>query len=150
MRESMQEVREAIKELNTWRTRPRHCKDLLASGDSGRGVRQVYPYPGRPYDAAAVFCDHTVDGGGWTVFQRRTNATTREDFYRTWVEYQLGFGNLEGEFWLGLDLLHTLTSWSLQELRVDLADFDGQQRFAKYGAFSVGPASSNYRLSIDR
>lgn len=150
LRVTMQEVRGAIEELKMWQARPRNCKDLLAAGDSGRGVRQVYPYPGRPQDTATVVCDHTVDGGGWTVFQFRTNATTREDFVRTWVEYQLGFGNIDGEFWLGLDLLHILTSSSLQELRIDLVDYEGEKRWAKYGFFSLGPSQDNYRLSVGR
>jgi len=34
------------------------------------------------------------------VFQRRMNGT--EDFYRNWQNYRDGFGNLDGEFWLGI------------------------------------------------
>ena len=146
-RELLQEVREVVSQHEN---RPRHCKDLLDAGDSGKGLRHVYPYPGQPHRRVAVYCDHTIDGGGWTVFQRRSNYTVREDFYRTWTEYKLGFGHLEGEFWLGLDLLHELTSWALQELRIDLADYDGGQRFAKYGFFYVGPSDTKYRLSVGR
>ncbi|KAG0710847.1 Fibrinogen C domain-containing protein 1 [Chionoecetes opilio] len=150
----IQEAKEVLKEVsvmvNKFESRPRHCKDLLDSGDTGSGLRLVYPYPGQPHHHVTVFCDHTVDGGGWTVFQRRTNDSIRQDFNRTWIEYQLGFGNIETEFWMGLDLLHVLTSTTLHELRIDLADYEGGERWAMYGFFNVGSDETKYRLSIGR
>lgn len=152
----LQEVRATVEDLRRdlqskmGQSRPRHCRDLLDSGDTGAGKRQVFPFVKHPDASITVYCDHTVDGGGWTVFQRRRNLTHREDFYRTWVEYRLGFGHMEGEFWLGLDSLHQLTSTILQELRVDLKDFEGEHRWAKYGRFYVGPLETQYRLSVGR
>ena len=37
---------------------------------------------------------------GLQVFQRRENGTV--DFNRRWNLYQFGFGQVEGEFWLGM------------------------------------------------
>ena len=66
------------------------------------------------------------------------------------MEYKLGFGDLKGEFWLGLDLLHILTSTALQRLRINLADFEGHERLAKYDFFNVGPSESKYLMKVGR
>lgn len=130
--------------------RPRNCQELLKMGDSSRGVRQVYPFLERPYEEVDVYCDQVTDEGGWLVFQRRLNLPHREDFYRNWTDYEAGFGDITGEFWLGLNLLYTLVSHSPQQMRVELSDWEGERRWAKYGVFKVGPPEDNYRLTVDR
>ena len=86
-----------------------------------------------------------ADGGGWTVFQRRINGT--QDFYLNWADYVRGFGDVSGEFWLGLHKIHRLTASSTR-LRVDLADFDGNVRYAKYNTFRVGDSDSKFNLTV--
>ena len=88
-----------------------------------------------------------MKNGGWTVFQRRRDGS--EDFYRNWADYVAGFGNLKREFWLGLNHIHCLTSAAPRTvLRVDLADFQGNYKYAQYSFFSVGNSGTNYRLNI--
>ena len=88
-----------------------------------------------------------MKNGGWTVFQRRRDGS--ENFYRNWADYVAGFGNLKREFWLGLDHIHCLTSAAPRtELRVDLADFFGNYKYAHYGFFNVNGPSTNYILDV--
>jgi ficolin len=93
-----------------------------------------------------VYCDMETDGGGWVVFQRRMNGAV--DFYRPWANYLKGFGDLNGEFWLGLHSIHRLTLAANTTLRVDLADFEGEQRHANYSTFRVLDSSRKYTLII--
>ena len=87
-----------------------------------------------------------TDGGGWTVFQRRQDGSV--DFYRNWTDYENGFGNLTGEFWLGLSKIHRLTKEGSNTLRVDLGDFEGNTRYASYSTFRIADSNDEYRLSI--
>ena len=87
-----------------------------------------------------------TDGGGWTVFQRRQDGSV--DFYKYWTDYENGFGNLTGEFWLGLGKINRLTKEQSNTLRVDLEDFDGNTSYAQYTTFSVGNSTTEYNLTV--
>ena len=80
------------------------------------------------------------------VFQRRIDGSV--DFHRTWATYEKGFGVLSGEFWLGNENIHSLTSSSSNVLRIDMEAFDGETRFAAYTGFSIEDASKNYALRL--
>ena len=118
------------------------CKDALTQGQTTSGVYTIKPDNQSAFQA---YCDMDTDVGGWTVFQRREDGSV--DFYRNWTDYQQGFGNPSGEFWLGLDKIHRLTPTATQ-LRVDLQDFEGNSRYAQYSSFNVGDTASNYTLSV--
>ena len=93
-----------------------------------------------------VFCDQKTAGGGWTVFQKRKNGSV--DFFRTRDDYKRGFGNLKGEFWLGLDKIHRLTVSSRNKLRVDLVEPRDITAFAEYSSFAVAKEAAIYQLSL--
>ena len=88
-----------------------------------------------------------TDGGGWTVFQRRMDGSI--DFYLNWADYVHGFGNISGEYWLGLDNIHRLANGSVStQLRVDMRDKNGNNAYASYSTFYIGSSTTNYRLHI--
>ena len=97
--------------------------------------------------AFRVRCDMTsTPGRGWTIFQRRIDGS--EDFYRNWTDYKNGFGNLNGEFWLGLDKIHRLTQSGQNVLRVDLESFENERRHAIFKKFLVGNEAEDYILNV--
>ncbi|XP_033645327.1 ficolin-2-like [Asterias rubens] len=124
--------------------KPKDCAEILAEGVTESGVYTIKPLDsGEPF---MVYCDMETDGGGWTVFQRRQDGSVK--FYRLFVKYSRGFGNLEGEFWLGNDNLHRLTDQGEYELRVDLSDFENESSYAYYDSFSIADESDKYRLNL--
>ncbi|XP_025102813.1 uncharacterized protein LOC112569286 isoform X1 [Pomacea canaliculata] len=92
-----------------------------------------------------VSCDMN-NGGGWLVFQRRRDGSV--DFYRNWTDYEQGFGDITGEFWLGLYKIYKLTQGRAHRLRVDLTEVNGERHYAEYSAFSVGGPDTKYRLQV--
>ncbi|CAC5424785.1 Fibrinogen-like protein 1,Fibrinogen-like protein A,Tenascin,Ryncolin-2,Ryncolin-4,Techylectin-5B,Angiopoietin-related protein 2,Tenascin-N,Ficolin-2,Ryncolin-1,Tenascin-R,Ryncolin-3,Ficolin-1,Fibroleukin,Fibrinogen C domain-containing protein 1 [Mytilus coruscus] len=122
--------------------KPKDCSDLDPKHDYS-GVYRIYPLAGR---GIKVYCDMTTDGGRWTVLIRRIDGS--QNFNKKWIEYKNGFGDLNREFWLGNTYLHILTSIIKTEMRVDMENFKGEKRYAKYSTFKVGDAGSKYKLSI--
>ena len=123
-------------------TAKKNCAELYKSGEKISGVYTIDPDGSGAFD---VFCDQKTAGGGWTVFQKRLDGTV--DFYRGWTDYKHGFGNLNGEFWLGLDKIHRLTK-TKNKLRVDLEDTTGKTVYAEYDMFAVTSERTKYQLSL--
>lgn len=58
-------------------------------------------------DAPVAFyaqCDLSTESKKWTVILKRDDGVM--SFYRNWMEFKNGFGNVYAEFWIGLDRLH--------------------------------------------
>ncbi|KAM8718110.1 hypothetical protein ACLKA7_004767 [Drosophila subpalustris] len=91
-----------------------------------------------------VACDAETRGGGWTIILRRMDGSV--NFYRNWTEYKNGFGNLDGEYFLGLDKIHAMTAERSQELLVLLENFDGEERYETYDEFAIGNEDQQYEL----
>ncbi|XP_041664190.1 tenascin isoform X3 [Cheilinus undulatus] len=121
---------------------PTDCTQELLNGITTSGEVEIFP-TGKLGPSLMVYCDMETDGGGWMVFQRRKDGSV--DFFRGWKDYAKGFGDLSGEFWLGLENLHNLTTMTKMILRVDLRD-QGESVFAKYTTFEV--AKRNFKLSV--
>lgn len=85
-------------------------------------------------------CNVAIDGGDWLVIQSHQN----EDFNRTWLEYQSGFGDpTKGEYFIGLEKLY---QFGPQELYVQLMDSNGKMVFEKCDNFVIGNESQQYEI----
>ncbi|CAH3173853.1 unnamed protein product [Porites lobata] len=120
----------------------KNCAELYKAGKRTSGVYKMDPDGAGVFD---VYCDQKTAGGGWTVFQKRLDGSV--NFYRGWNDYKKGFGNLNGEFWLGLDKIHRLAK-TKSKLRVDLEDFNRNTAYAEYSYFAITDERSKYKLSL--
>lgn len=83
---------------------------------------------------------------GWTVIMNRSSNAL--SFERGWLDYKEGFGNLAGDFFIGLDKLHAMTSYQLHELRIELENFRGDIAYAGYDAFAISGEREMYALLL--
>ena len=121
----------------------KNCAEVYKFGKQISGVYKIDPDGLGEFE---VFCDQKSAGGGWTVFQKRQDGSV--DFFRDWADYKWGFGNLNGEFWLGLDKINRLTVSSRNKLSVDLEDLHGKTVYAEYSSFAVTSERAKYQMSL--
>ncbi|XP_053690696.1 fibrinogen C domain-containing protein 1-like [Sabethes cyaneus] len=123
------------------RNLPQTCAEI---SDLESGLYRIQPQAGFS-DAFEVYCEQQYERGGWTVIQNRYDGSV--NFFRGWKEYEDGFGDLRGEFWLGLRKIHELTYVKRHELHVVLEDFNGTIVTAQYDRFIVEGSEMKYNLN---
>ena len=98
-----------------------------------------------------VYCDMCLaDGEGWIVIQRR-NSGEMAFQEKSWEDYKRGFGHYLGEYWMGLQKIHEITTSGNYELYVGFQRgglLSENDYWAVYTHFSVGGETSNYKLTI--
>ncbi|XP_065358889.1 ficolin-2-like [Calliphora vicina] len=104
----------------------------------------IEKYSDKPFYAA---CDLETLNSGWTIIQKRQDGS--ENFFRNWTDYVKGFGKMDGEFFIGLEKLHALTTFGPpQELYIIMDDYEGTRKYARYEEFKVGAESEEFKLNV--
>ncbi|XP_011196814.2 ryncolin-1-like [Zeugodacus cucurbitae] len=129
---------------------PSNCVEAVrfAGSNAKSDIYQIrLPLKGWEDRPFYVYCllDHK-GGDPWLLIQRRQDENI--DFYRNWNDYKTGFGNMEKSFWIGLDKLHALTQVQLNELQIELRDFNDTVKYANYETFAMGDGTEKYALNI--
>ncbi|XP_040026716.1 angiopoietin-related protein 4 [Gasterosteus aculeatus] len=119
------------------------CHELFLRGESTSGVYTIQPINA---EAFKVFCEMTADGG-WTVIQNRQDGSV--DFDQLWTAYKTGFGSLNGEFWLGLEKIHSIAKDGGHILDIVLADWSGDMASVRL-PFHLGGEETKYSLKIQK
>ena len=128
-------------------TYPGDCSEYLNRSFNISGIYTVTLTSNNVTVNTEAYCDMETDGGGWTVFQRRLSDVI--SFERDWDAYKHGFGPLEGDLWWGNEhVALSVNDGRTYELRVDLFDWSGEHRYAKYANFNVAGEGDKYRLTL--
>uniref|UniRef100_A0A4W6D5E9 Fibrinogen C-terminal domain-containing protein n=1 Tax=Lates calcarifer TaxID=8187 RepID=A0A4W6D5E9_LATCA len=121
----------------------RDCQDLFVRGQRASGVYTIQPENSQPF---SVLCEMTSEGG-WTVIQKRQDGSQK--FNQPWESYKRGFGSLNGEFWLGLENIHSLSRQGQYVLQVELSDQAGEQQAARY-RFQLDGEEKKFALHLEQ
>ncbi|XP_028832543.1 angiopoietin-related protein 1-like [Denticeps clupeoides] len=122
----------------------RDCFQAMQAGHTTSGMFLLKPDGGeRPLQA---WCEHELDNGGWTVIHRRKDGSV--NFFRNWESYTKGFGNIDGEHWLGLENIYHLGHQGDYRLMVEMEDWTEKKVYAEYSSFHLEPESQSYRLRL--
>ncbi|XP_030629810.1 angiopoietin-related protein 2b [Chanos chanos] len=122
------------------------CLQALEDGHTNSGMYLVKPENANRL--MQVWCDQRQDPGGWTVIQRRMDGSV--NFFRNWETYKQGFGNIDGEYWLGLENIYWLTNQGNYKLLVTMEDWSGRKVFAEYASFRLESEAEFYKLRVGR
>ncbi|KAJ3645605.1 hypothetical protein Zmor_023247 [Zophobas morio] len=132
--------------LSTTDDYPKSCKEIMQLGQNASTF--YYIQPKNAPEPFVVLCNMHSSGGGWTTILNRVDGS--QDFFMDWDSYKLGFGNIAGEFWLGLEKLHYMAGYELTELLFEFVDWNDVQADAYYGYFGIGGEEEGYILKLLR
>ncbi|XP_053325839.1 angiopoietin-related protein 1 [Spea bombifrons] len=122
----------------------RDCKHAKESGFSSSGIYLIKPNNANNH--VQLWCENGLEPGGWAVIQRRTDGSV--NFFRNWETYKKGFGNIDSEYWLGLDAIYQLTNQDNYKLLIELEDWNSKKVYAEYSSFRLEPETDFYRLRL--
>ncbi|XP_065354620.1 ficolin-1-like isoform X2 [Calliphora vicina] len=122
---------------------PKDCAAATACTQrSGIYKIQIDQYSFEPF---YVECDADTENGDWLLIQRRHDGSV--DFLRNWEDYEKGFGDVDGEFFIGLKKLYALTNYNgPQELMIVMEDANSTKAYAKYDTFAIANDTEFYKL----
>lgn len=89
----------------------------------------------------AIFEDIPSACPDWMVILRRFDGTLNCFYFSESCS-----GQVNGDYFLGLELIHNLTSSRRHELYIELVDFDDVKVYARYDNFVVGSKEEGYAL----
>ena len=70
------------------------------------------------------------------------------NFTQNWEDYVNGFGDLDGEFWIGLNNIYQLTNQQNMELQISVWNDSETSITWNYQTFRISDPENKYRLTV--
>ena len=120
------------------------CIDLYNLGYKASGIYSIN-LPGG-IGIQDVRCNMDVRGGGWMVFTYRMNG--EHEWYADWETYKNGFGQHPGDFYMGNEMIHKITSSGGYEFYY--VSEKGETKYEGWHEkFSIDAESNKYTLRLN-
>ncbi|XP_061486484.1 LOW QUALITY PROTEIN: angiopoietin-related protein 3 [Rhineura floridana] len=119
------------------------CTWFYNRGERSNGIYSIKPCGSNAFN---VYCEMKTESS-WTFIQSRSDGSI--DFNQTWETYINGFGNLSGEFWLGLQKIYSIVNQANYILRIELEDWRANKRYIEY-TFTTGGPEKDYAVLLSR
>lgn len=138
-------VRMMIKPVVPWR--PANCYEIhKKKPELPDGIYGIYLFDDEPSKVTRVFCE--MSKGGWTIIFNKV--TPNATFDKLWNDYRDGFGEIDGDHWLGLIPMSLLTQRTKMELRMEMTNSVEDQNVYEYENFLVGSEADKFRLRVSQ
>ncbi|XP_078085276.1 fibrinogen-like protein 1-like protein [Mustelus asterias] len=125
----------------------RDCNELFEQGFNENGLYVIKPEPVAKMPPIVINCNMSYDCSGWTVLHRNTRQSEMT-WNETWSAYKYGFGNIQGDHYIGNEYIHFLTTQKWYKARVIMDDEKRGQSYAEYDIFRLGNGMTHYRLHL--
>ena len=86
---------------------------------------------------------------GWIIFQQRIDGpASNVSFDVNWTDYKNGFGHLGGDYWMGNEKVHLLTTSGTWKLRMEMLFPAYGWMSAEYSYFTLDSETNNYTIHL--
>ncbi|XP_067394253.1 fibrinogen-like protein 1-like protein [Emydura macquarii macquarii] len=121
---------------------PKDCSEIPSGSPSG-----IYVIQPTGLHHLVVYCEMNETGGGWTVIQRNRH-DTQITWAESWSTYKYGFGNVQGDHWLGTEYIYQLAKQKVYQVRFVIHDASNAIKYSDYNFFGLEDESNGYKLRL--
>lgn len=122
-----------------------NCYELLQAGQHKDGIYDIYPDPENDENSLSVYCE--MKKGGWTRIMNRASRNP-VSFHKDMNDFIEGFGDINSDYWMGLQNMVDMTNTQRMSLRVELSNSKEDKKINEYDLFFIESKSDDFKLKL--